>query len=503
MIRPLLRSNRERAGNSRSNWRWFVCVSMVTVLSGCVSTNTITPRVTLKEPELPTPPQRTSLIFKRPWPTVDEVFAQSAYASYSSDEFKIESGEKLAVAMFVSPGGKDITGRVATDILYLNLLKKGVGTVERQSLDTLMLEQELLKQESVDLSRKQIAQIVDRINNANYYVVGTIGSRKSEQVTINLTYWFNKKYLKEYNQEAEKVNKDIIRYNNQLYPIIKKKVWPLNEQIRLHNFAVMYKALQDKAFVDLINPEKKKNPYEMSEYEKSVEYFSQLHKQSGFSLAYSLDREYPSLTNLIGKRIFEFTEKVQAMREEANDLRNQAQASLPAARTPLLEQADSLDQQADKLESQSAEQLKTQLGFFKLNALKQLILSGQAKTRFGIEDANDNQPLIVLDVTKYNNLVSYYNELLQQAGFSERLVEAFATPPLVPLVKRVNSLTELYGPRQVETNYTNIELTMRFINTKTSEIDWIVVASRDSRNVNEALDLMFEGIVSKMLGQTK
>ncbi len=481
---------------------WLPCLMLLVALLGC-KTYDIIPKVTIKEPKLPVPPKEVSVVFNRPLPTIDEVFAMSAHESYSNDTFKIKPGEKLAVALFVSPESKDITGRVATDILYLNLEKNKVVTVERQSLAVLMNEQSLMKNESTELSRKQISQMIDRIKNTKYYVVGTIGARSSEQVTINLNYWYDLKYLAAYNREAERVNKGIIRYNNQLYPIIKDTIWPLNAQIQLHNFAVLYLALKDKEFQKLIEYKDKSESKEPTEYEKALKYFRRLRQSFGWSLPYKFDRKYPSLENLIGEKTFDLSQQAIILRERANNLRNACRMLPEAQKNQLMHEAEILDEKAEIFEKKGAEIFSEKVQFYRNQPLKQLILSNKAKSYYGIKDADGDQPLVIPDVKFYNNQVTYYNELLKQAGLSDFLMKAYSTPPLIPLIKKETTLKKLVGNKNVVTNYTKVELTLRFINTATSEIEWIATASRHSQNVNEALNLAFRKIVEKMMPKHK
>ena len=493
---------KSKRGRKSTQVAALCCLGIVVVLlSGC-RTKCPIPYVNTKKYKLP---KRPIVLHVSPtkykMPDINAIFDYPKVKIDSSDDKFILGRKKIAI---INPDPKDINARIFTDIFYLNLKKKGVDILERDTVDSIVRENRMVKNGEMQLTEREIQASINQLKKADYVFVPTVGKVKTDKILIDEGYWYGVFNQKTYNKEIAAANKAISEYNNKLYPILKLMLLPYNAEVRLHNFAVLYNAIKNDKFMRLIHktPNVSNIPRSSLSPEDIVR---NLINSRANGLPWYFNSLFPPKASLLGIdsisfEAYEAQKDLERYSALADGVRGTANARIYDYNIVIakerLKRAREMQKfmEEEKGAGLSAADFKT----MKVDGIKQLVLKASARVRYGINEKGGQkiQTIIIPIVDGYNRQVDYYNNYLNQAGITNKLVRAYSIPALIPL-KKQEVLSKKMGSKRVYT-HTNVGMTMRIINAKSSEVMWIVESSRDRQSTNSAINAICKTILDQI-----
>ncbi|MBU8902086.1 MAG: hypothetical protein KOO69_05050 [Victivallales bacterium] len=483
--------------------------------TGCQITQHKIPGVTISRPRRL--PQRPTgrISFKKRFPTVQDVFRMESSMNTSDSlngKFILPQKCKVAIALFADTDPKNIDGRMATDILYMNLMKRGYSLSETDEIKKIIQDNSLLTETKLD--EKALSKTIAKLKHTDYLIIGNMDALQRSQVNINLSYYYALLYQKEYDSLCRKYNAQYAKFNKKLYPIIRKTIWPLNDEIRLHNFAVMLQVQSNSKFAEAV-----KNKVVLATGLKNSDILDlENHRALTFqddSLANELDRMYPQLDQIVSTieglqresvKIQEYRKLAAKYRKLAHELSLNKNAD-PKNIQQLLAAAAKADSDLKniiKADQEKGQELALSGNFMSFADLlsqyyvKQLVLRSRATAKYGISlDSNAEQAFIVPYVIEYNQKVRYYNGLMGDLGISHRLYEAYACPSLIPLYPNVD-LEKVIGPKTASIDVATINFTIRVFDTKTGKVKLIASGTGQNSNIITVMNMMMNRLAQRL-----
>lgn len=487
-----------------------IIVAIGFIGGGCKIAQYDIPEVSIARPK--TLPQRPTerISFKKRFPTVQDVFTMESMMDVSG-KFQIPKKSKIAVALFADTDPKNIAGRMATDILYMNLMKRGYKLSQTDSVKKILQDNSMLDETKLD--EKALSQAVAKLKKTDYLIIGNMDAVQRSHVSINLSYYYALLYQKQYDKLCSKYNTEYAKFNKNLYPIIRDTVWPLNDEIRLHNFAVMLAAQKNSSFAEVV-----KNKTVLSTGLKNTAIMDlENHRAMSFkddTLANELDRMYPQLDQIVSTveglqresvKIQEYRQLAAKYRKLAQELSMKKNAD-PKNIQQLLTAAAKADADLEKIikaDQEKGQELALSGNFMSFADLlsqyyvKQLVLRKSATAKYGIKLKSTEEAFIVPYVTDYNQKVRYYNGLMSDLNISHRLYEAYACPSLIPLYPNVD-LEKLIGPKSISVNVATINFTIRVFETKTGKVKLIASGTGQNSNIIAVMNMMMQKLASQI-----
>jgi len=477
---------------------------------GCQLVQHNIPEVTIQRPE--SLPQRPTgrISFQKRFPTVQDVFKMESLMDVSG-KFILPKGKKVAIALFAGKDPKNISGRMATDILYMNLMKHGYSLSETDSVKKILQDNSLLKE--TELDEKALSKAVAKLEKTDYLIVGNMDAVQRSKVSMNLSYYYALLYQKQYDKLCRKYNTQYAVFNKKLYPIIREIIWPLNDEIRLHNFAVMLSAQKNSQFAEAV-----KNKVVLATGLKNSNILAlENHRAMTFkddTLANELDRMYPKLDQVVStlEGLQRESIKIKEYRQLAAKYRKLAQElsikknSDPKNIQQLLAAAAKAESDLESLlkaEREKGQELALSGNFMSFGDLlsqyyvKQLVLRRNSTAKYGISLKKSEQAFIVPYVNDYNQKVRYYNTMLSDLGIPHRLYEAYACPSLIPLYPNVD-LEKVIGPRTASVDVATINFTIRVFDTKTGEVKLIASGTGQNSNIITVMNMMMKKFAERL-----
>lgn len=192
-----------RTFGSRS--RVWIVASIGILVAGCASVP-VTPR-------MPTPPQPPRAQLQ----TIEAVVNTDPILNdYKKESTKDMRQKKLATLDFTEPGGVGAAGAgtQVADMLNISFFRKGLDVVERQNIQKILAEQEIVRQ-SRDLTEEERARLIGRIAKADYIVFGAVTEYIAADRDVQLGWFIPEKEKQRYSRELEAYQSEMANFSGQ------------------------------------------------------------------------------------------------------------------------------------------------------------------------------------------------------------------------------------------------------------------------------------------------
>jgi len=189
-----------RFGSSSRVW---IVASVGILVAGCASLP-VTPR-------MPTPPQPPKARLQ----SVQEVVNTDPVMNTTPPAEDIR-GKKLATMDFKDPAGVagSGSGTLVADMVNISLINNKIPVVERQNIQKIIEEQEIVKQ-SKDLTEEEKAQLIGRIAGVKYVIFGAVTEYVAADRDVQLGWFIPEKEKQRYERELETFQREIASFGGQ------------------------------------------------------------------------------------------------------------------------------------------------------------------------------------------------------------------------------------------------------------------------------------------------
>ena len=188
-----------------SSSRVFIVVSVGMLVGGCVTIPVA--------PTMPAPPQspRTQL------QSIEAVVNTPPVLNFHKSESTKDTREKkLATLDFTDSGGAGGagSGTLVADMLNISFLRMGIPVVERQHIQKIIAEQEIVRQ-SKELTEEERARLIGRIAKADYIIFGAVTEYVAADRDVQLGWFIPDKEKQRYSREVEAYQSERAGFNVQ------------------------------------------------------------------------------------------------------------------------------------------------------------------------------------------------------------------------------------------------------------------------------------------------